>query len=187
MNRLQPIQDAASCSISKLCVVGDQINERIHALTCCTHFFFVAQFVCAHPHIFMRVQIHAWLECHEKGVFGMSVLVLYLAFSLLLFHQSLLFLHAYLDILAVLTCPKRAGHAQLRTRTRSLAIWPCPPSTQVMSPRSSTRILPWMTTRRSSTIRTTISPTSRKPRTRHTSQSGVLTMFEFSLLHSSHW
>ena len=35
-----------------------------------------------------------------------------------------------------------------------------------MSSKSSTRMLPWMMTRCSSTIRTTISPTSRKPRTR---------------------
>ena len=32
-------------------------------------------------------------------------------------------------VLAVLTCPKSAGHAHLRTRTRSVAIWPRPPST----------------------------------------------------------
>ena len=36
-------------------------------------------------------------------------------------------------VLAVFSCPKSAGHAHLRTRTRSLAIWPSPPSTQVMS------------------------------------------------------
>ena len=42
-------------------------------------------------------------------------------------------------VLAVFTCPKCAGDADLRTRTRSLAIWPSPPSTQVTSPRRSTR------------------------------------------------
>ena len=41
-----------------------------------------------------------------------------------------------------------------------------PPSTQVLNPRSSTSILPCVMTRCSSTIRTTISPTSREQRTR---------------------
>ena len=57
----------------------------------CTH----AQ---SHLHIFMRVDIHAWLKGHEKGVCRMSVFVLYLAFSLLMFHPSLLFLYTHLDI-----------------------------------------------------------------------------------------
>ena len=38
-------------------------------------------------------------------------------------------------VLAVLTCPESAGHAHLRKKTRSLAIWPSPPSTQVMTQR----------------------------------------------------
>ena len=50
--------------------------------------------------------------------------------------------------------------------SRSLATWPSQMQTQVMSPTSSTRSLLWTVTRCSSTIRTTISPTSRKPRTR---------------------
>ena len=28
--------------------------------------FSVAQFVCAHPHIFMRVHVHAWLKFMKK-------------------------------------------------------------------------------------------------------------------------
>ena len=59
---------------------------------------------------------------------------------------------------------KRRSSA-LCTRTRSLATWPIPRTPQVVWPTSSTRTLPRMMTRRSSTIRTTISPTSRKPRT----------------------
>ena len=39
-------------------------------------------------------------------------------------------------VLAVLTCPKSAGHAHLRTRTISLAIWPRPPSTQHSRPQT---------------------------------------------------
>ena len=109
----------------------------VHALTCCTHFS-VAQFVCAHPHIFMLVHIHAWLKCHEKGVCRISVFVLYLAFSLLMSHPSFAVSVRRLSlcrlsrphVLAVLTCLKSAGHAHLRTRTRSSAIWPSPPSTQ---------------------------------------------------------
>ena len=50
--------------------------------------------------------------------------------------------------------------------SRSSATWPDQMQTQVMSPRSSTWSLPWIMTRCSSTIRSTITPTSRKPRTR---------------------
>ena len=57
----------------------------------------------------------------NKGVCHMSVFVLYLAFSSLMFHPSLLFLYIHFDItfsvhnLAVLSRPKSAGHAQRRT------------------------------------------------------------------------
>ena len=61
--------------------------------------------------------------------------------------------------------PKR-GSSALRTRTSSLATWPSPYSSQVMCPRSATRSLPWTMTRRPSTIRTTVSLTSRKPKAR---------------------
>ena len=54
--------------------------------------------------------------------------------------------------------------------------------TQVMSPKSSTRSLPWVMARCSSTIRTTISSFSRKPRTR-TRQFGVPTVFLDSVSH----
>ena len=68
-------------------------------------------------------------------------------------------------VLAVLTCLKSAGHAHLRTRTRSLAIWPSPPSTQVVSPTSSTRSLQWSMTRCSLTIQASLKfLTSRNPR-----------------------
>ena len=61
---------------------------------------------------------------------------------------------------------KRRRSSALRTRTRSLATWPIPRTPRVKSPKSSTRSLLWTMTRRSSTIRTTVSPISRKPRTR---------------------
>ena len=70
-------------------------------------------------------------------------------------------------VLAVLTCPKSAGRAQLRTCVAKFGyLAKSDANTGYESKKSSTRILPWMMTRRSSTIRTTICPTSRKPRTR---------------------
>ena len=109
---------------------------------------------------------------HEKGVCCICVISLHLAFSLLMFHPCLLFLHTRFDITFLSTFlpnfpvlesqdTRHSAHA-----SRSLATLPSQMETQVMSPTSSTRILPWMMTRRSSTIWTTISPTSRKPRTR---------------------
>ena len=71
--------------------------------------------------------------------------------------------HTFLPYLLVL----EARHAHLRTRTRSLAIWPSPPSTQVMSPTSSTRSLLWTVTLCPLTIQTSMkSLTSRKTHTR---------------------
>ena len=57
---------------------------------------------------------------------------------------------------------KKRRSSALRTRTSSLAAWPSSFLPQVMSPKSSTRSLPWIMTRRSSTNQTTVSPTSRK-------------------------
>ena len=89
----------------------------------------VAQFVCAHPHIFMRVLIHAWLKCLWKGVCT-CVVSLHLACSLLMIHpSSLLFLDGHLEttpdyeftddpvhaFLPYLLVQKNAGHAPLRT------------------------------------------------------------------------
>ena len=63
--------------------------------------------------------------------------------------------------------PKKRRSSAHRTRTSCLATWPSPSPTQVMSPRSSTIILPWMMTRRSLTIQTTRkSLTSRKAHAR---------------------
>ena len=70
-------------------------------------------------------------------------------------------------VLAVLTCPKSAGRAQLRTCLAKFGnLAKSDANTGYEPKKSSTRILPWMMTRRSSTIRTTTCPTSRKPRTR---------------------
>ena len=70
-------------------------------------------------------------------------------------------------LLAELSRPKSTGHAHLRTRTRSLATWPSPPSTQAMSRTSSTRSLLWTMTRCSLAIQTSLkSLTSRKTHAR---------------------
>ena len=82
--------------------------------------------------------------------------------------------------------PKARVQRTSARAARSLAPWPTPRTPQVMSPRSSTRSLPWMMTRCSSTIRTTISPTSRKPTNENTRQISVPTVFESSVSQRSH-
>ena len=132
-----------------------------HTFFCCT--------VCLRTSAHLRAcHTHAWLEVPTRFFAHVSRLsishspfscITHLCCSCTVTSRPLSRPH----VLAVLTCPKSAGHAHLRTRTRSLAIWPSPPSTQVTSPKSSTRILPWMMTRRSSTIQTSMkSLTSRK-------------------------
>ena len=117
--------------------------------------------------------------------------------SLLMIHSSQVSSHVYSetnldydftdsDIHMILPIfPDRKAHVKC-TRTSSLAVWPSPPSTQVMRSRSSIRILPWMMTRRSS-IWVTVSPINRKPRTTTPSNSVLLTVFEFTVFHVSHW
>ena len=70
-------------------------------------------------------------------------------------------IHMFLPYFPVLKVKdmRHSAHA-----SQSLATWPNQMQTQVMSPTSSTKLLPSMMTRCSSTIRTTISLTSRKPR-----------------------
>ena len=71
------------------------------------------------------------------------------------------------NVLAVLSRPKNARHAPLCTCIAKFGyLARSDANTFVMSPTSSTKILQWTLTRCSSTIRTTISPTSQKPRTR---------------------
>ena len=103
-------------------------------------------------------------------------------FLLLMIHpSSLLFLHGHFEtnpdydltadsdihmILPYFPVLKVQEMRHSAPASRSSATWPDQMQTQVMSPRSSTWSLPWIMTRCSSTIRSTISPTSRKPRTR---------------------
>ena len=105
--------------------------------------FSVAQFVCAHPHIFMRVHIHAWLECLQKGV-CICVVSHHPAISCLMSNPSLLFphghfettpdcdftddpVHTFLPYLLVLKAQDTRNFART---PRSLATWPNPVSTQ---------------------------------------------------------
>ena len=127
------------------------------------HTFFRAQRAHCVLHTSHACHIHAWLKFMKKvlvpwvSLFSISPSLSHVSPSILAVPARSLKDHLPVrTVLAVLTCPESAGHAHLRTRTRSLAIWPSPPSTQVMSPTSST------TTWCSSTIRTTISPTFRK-------------------------
>ena len=130
----------------------------------------------------------------------MGVLVLYLAFSFLMFHPSLLFfdvhfetipdfditddsVHTFLPYLPVL---KAQGTRISARAARSLAIWPSPPSTQVMSPRSSTRSLLWTLTRCSLTIQTSMKSLTSGKTHENKGLFGVLTMFEASVSHVSH-
>ena len=153
--------------------------------------FSVAQFVCAHPHFFMRVthtHTHGSSVC-KKGV----VSFLFISPSPFLCFTRLccsctptLTSPSCPHVLAVLTCPISAGHAHLRTRTRSLAVWPSPTSTQVMSPTSSTRSLLWTVRRCSLTVQTSMkSLTSRKTHTRTLDCSVFSKCFESSVSHVS--
>ena len=155
----------------------------------CTHshllhaHFSVKHTLCAHFTLLMRVNKHAWLK-YVKGVGRMrtSFSISPSLFSCFTRPCSCLFCCSLTvtsrplrlrphwlrrpRLLAELSPTWKRRSSALRTRTSCVATWPNPPSTQVMSPKSSTRILQWMKTRCPSTIRTTISPTSRKPRTR---------------------
>ena len=78
--------------------------------------------------------------------------------------------HSWLDVRTFLPCLLVLEAQGMRTSARaarSLAIWPSPPSTQVMSPRSSTKSLLWTVTRCSLAIQTSMkSLTPRKTHTR---------------------
>ena len=143
----------------------------VHTLTCCTHIFLLHS-LSAHIRTSSCVCTctHGSSVC--KNVFA------YVSFLFISLSPFSCLTHLLLSpydvsrlsrphVLAVHTCPKSAEHAHLRTRTRSLTIWRGPPSTQVMSPTSSTRSLLWTVTRCSLTIQTSMkSLTSRKAHTR---------------------
>ena len=83
--------------------------------------FSVAQFVCAHPHIFIRVtHTHGSSVCKKVFASISPSPVACLTHLLLSPYDDALSLSRLSrpHVLAVLTCPKSG------TRTRSLAIWP---------------------------------------------------------------
>ena len=112
----------------------------VHTLTCCTHIFLLHSLYAACAHTRMA-------HVHEKGVCRTNVFVLSLAFSLLMFHPSLLFLIIHFDIsfqstiLPFFPVLKAQDMRHSALASRSLASWPSQMLTQVMSPRSSTRSL----------------------------------------------
>ena len=161
-------------------LVYDGVRREVYIHSPVARTFFCAQRV----HCVLRTHrhachTHAWLTS-AKRVLCTCVFVLYLAISVLMIHLSLQFLHGHFEttpdydftddpVHAILPCfpvLKAQDTRHSAPASRSLAHWPSQMQTQVMSPPSSTRSLLWMMTRRSSTIRTTISPTSPKPRTR---------------------
>ena len=72
----------------------------LYTHSCVARTFFLhtarAHCICAHPHIFMRVHIHAWLK-REKSVCNAHVVSLHLALSILVSHPSLLFLDGHFE------------------------------------------------------------------------------------------
>ena len=146
-----------------LCTYTHLLHAHFSAHSACTVTF--AHFSCV-SHTRMA-------QGHEKFVCCMCVISLHLAFSLLMFHPSLLFLHTHLDItflsvflpnFPVLKAQdmRNSAHA-----SRRLATWPSQMQTHVMSPRSSTRSLLWTVTRCALTIQTSMkSLTSRKTHTK---------------------
>ena len=110
----------------------------------------------AHPLIFMRAHSRM-AQGRQKDVCCMCVVPLHLAFSVLLFHLSLLFLHAHSGITFLsIFLPNFPVLEAQDTRNssyaaRSLATWPSQMQTRFMTPTSSTRSLPWTVTLWSST------------------------------------
>ena len=71
-------------------------NVGIHTLTWCTHIFLHSACTVTFCTFLMRCHIHAWLKGAKK-VLCTCVVSLYLAFSSLMSHPSLLFLHGHFE------------------------------------------------------------------------------------------
>ena len=120
--------------VFRFCTYTHLLHEHFSAHSACT--ITLAHFhACAHARM---------AQGHEKGVCCMHVVALHLAFSSLMSHPSLLFLHTHFDITFLSTflpyspVLKAQDMRNSARAVRSLAIWPSPPSTQFMCPRSST-------------------------------------------------
>ena len=155
--------------------------DSVHTLTCRTHIFLRTARRLRTLRTFFCVLHTRTAQVHDKGVCCTCVFDLSISpSSLLMIHPSLLFLDGHLEtnpdydftddlihtILPYFPVLKAQNMRHSAPASRSLATRPDQTQTQVMSPTSSTRSLLWTMTRCSSTIRTTISPTSRKPRRR---------------------
>ena len=110
---------------------------------------------CVFPTLLMRVTYtHGSRLKFMKKVFVACVSLISPS-RLLPSHPSLLFLYIHFDItfqstiLPYFPVLKAQDTRNPAPASRSLATWPSQMQTQVMSPTSSPRILPWMMTRRS--------------------------------------
>ena len=142
----------------------------VHTLTRCTHNFLHIARAQSHLHIFMRV-----------------------AFSLLMSHPSLLYLHTHFDItflsifLPNIPVLKAQDMRNSARASRSLATWPSQMQTRVKSPHK----FDYITSLDSDTMLiddpdlNEISEFSKNTR-ENTGLLGVLTMFETSVSHVSH-
>ena len=107
-------------------------RRGVHTLTCYTHIFQLAQFVCAHPHSLHACAHTRMAQVSVKEVLCTCVIPLQLAFSSVMSHPSLLFLdghfetipdfdvHTFLPYFPVLEAQdtRLCAHA-----SRSLATW----------------------------------------------------------------
>ena len=158
-------------------VVVSTATGGVHALTCCTHIFCTQRVHCAHPHIFMRVThthgSRSWKRCLlHAHVSTLMIRFFCLCCSFTWHFETNLTDAPVRTILPNFPDPEARVKRTSAPATSSLATWPSPFSTQVISSRSSMRKLPWTMTRRPSTVQTTVSPTSRKSHARAPDNAG---------------
>ena len=155
-NRTQPHSLPLSLLLPLLSPLPPNPNSPVHTLCCRTHI------LSAHIRTSSCVHIHAWLKVPKVCCMRMSLI------SISPSPFPCFTLHPCCSRTDTSTPCSRPHSSQAmpdpkarvkRTSVRaprSLATWPRPVSTQVISPKSSTRSLLWTETRRPSTIRTTI-------------------------------
>ena len=164
-----------------------------------THSPVARTFFCAHPHIFMRVHINAWLKCLKRSIACVS----HLSISPSPFHVSSILAvpwrsprdHSRLrphwrsrpHVLAVHTCPESAGHAPLHTSIAKFGYLTKSDANTGYEPKKfgkNTSVDDDTTL-----INDPDQNTSDFSKTlnENTSQFGVHTVFESSVLHVSHW
>ena len=108
----------------------NKVNGPVHTLTCCTHIFLRTARSLRTSHTSSCVSHTRMAQVSWKGVCRMSVFVLYLAFSSLMFNPSLLFLYIHFDItiqstiLPYLPVLEAQDTRNSAPASRSLATWP---------------------------------------------------------------